>query len=136
MEDIRSIVREILREELARHGHGDARVRREKVSIRNNRDLNAFALRVLELSRSEDVAGQIRAGRLHFELEDSPAVEHTRPQVGRSQGIVSFDRGLVTEKHIARLDRATSISVAKGVCFTPLAKDEIRRKGIKIERKT
>ncbi|KAA3633041.1 MAG: hypothetical protein DWQ08_02445 [Proteobacteria bacterium] len=136
MPDIRSIVREILLEELGRRGDVGTGVRREKVSIRNSQDLNAFALRVLELARNEDVGAEIRAGRLCFELDGAPAADRPRPRAGGQVGAVSFEKGLVTEKHIAKLDRAASIRVGKGVCFTPLAKDEIRRKGIKVERKT
>ena len=45
------------------------------------------------------------------------------------------ERGLVTEKDIAKLPAGlTAIEAGKRVRFTPLARDELRRRGIKIER--
>ncbi len=134
MSDIRAIVREILVEELARHGKGGSSVQRERVRMRNDADLNAFALKVLDLARDGDAAARIRAGQLRFELDGAPPAQAPRTAPVAAAQSASFERGLVTEKHIARLERASSIRVGKAVCFTPLAKDEIRRKGIKVER--
>ncbi len=142
MNDIRSLVRQILAEELGRHGIGAGGPRREPVSIRRSADLDAFALRVLEMARSVDLAAELRSGRLRFELESGSApparsiAETPSARASAPAGAAArFDKGLVTEKHIAGLAHGASISVGKSVCFTPLAKDELRRKGIKVERK-
>lgn len=134
MSDIRAIVREILLEELARHGGAASPVRREKIRIRNDRDLNAFALKVLDLARDPNALERIRSGRLQFELDGAAVADAPRAAPATTAPTRVFERGLVTEKHVATLERAASIRVGKTVCFTPLAKDEIRRKGIKIER--
>ncbi len=142
MKDIRALVRQILAEELGRHGIGTGGPRREPVSIRRSADLDAFALRVLEMARSVDLAAELRSGRLRFELESGSASPSRsiaeRPSARASAPAAAtprFDKGLVTEKHVAGLANGASISVGKSVCFTPLAKDELRRKGIKVERK-
>ena len=48
---------------------------------------------------------------------------------------VSIDKILITERDIGKLDSAEkAINIWKSSRLTPLARDEIRRRGIKIER--
>ena len=137
MSDIRSMVREVLLEELGRlQAERGPNRRSEGVSIRNSQDLNAFALRVLDMSKQRDLASEIRSGRLRFELDGAPGGTGRRTAKEPAPVAATFDKGLITEKHIAGMDRGSRISVGKSVCFTPLAKDEIRRRGIKIERRS
>jgi hypothetical protein len=48
---------------------------------------------------------------------------------------VHFEKGLISERDIAKLPAGlASVQVSKRVRFTPLAQDELRRRGVKIER--
>ncbi|MBL4769056.1 MAG: hypothetical protein JKY94_15320, partial [Rhodobacteraceae bacterium] len=48
---------------------------------------------------------------------------------------VRFERGLVSERDVASLPQdMRRVDVGKTVRFTPLARDELRRRNIKVER--
>jgi hypothetical protein len=50
-------------------------------------------------------------------------------------GTVRLDRGVVSERKVDGLPKGTRIlQIASGVKLTPLAKDRLRQRGIKIER--
>jgi hypothetical protein len=148
--DIRSLIREVLAEELQGMRGGEAgahadtapkpQVREERVAIASDADLNRFVLRVLELAQDGRSVQEIKAGRWAFRLQGGggsrpgPAAEHT---IGSAPAeTVEFDRGLVSERQLAGLSKNARIRAGKRVRFTPLAQDEIRRKGIHVERKT
>ncbi|GJL82615.1 MAG: hypothetical protein DHS20C01_22490 [marine bacterium B5-7] len=139
MSDMRALIREILMEELAglKKGSTFRTPQLEAVAINSNEDLKAFALKVLELSKNRDLKSDIQSGNFQFVLNGGVRGETwTAPMtnISRCEGS-RFEKGLITEKDIARLDAGTrSIATGKNVCFTPLARDEIRRRGIKIER--
>ena len=107
------------------------------VSIQDNNDLNSFALKVLDLAEKSDLKADIESGKVTFTLVTNELVNNS-PEQNQPSSIsdpVPFQKGLVTEKDITGLaDGTSSISVAKTVCFTPLAMDEIRRKGLNIKR--
>jgi len=138
MTEVRTLIRQILLEELGKH---DGIVLQDRipaaVSIRNSDDLNSFALQVLDIAEGSDLKADMQSGKVKFTLLaddrlDNNPVEVQQPSTGN---VVPFLKGVITEKDIARLaDGTTSISVGKTVCFTPLAMDEIRRKGLNIER--
>ena len=143
MSELRALIREVLREELGhlRGGGGVAatpQVREEKVAIANDADLAGFVRRIATLLQDPRSRADIEAGRHVFRLgaggavplqAHMPSVPQTAPQA------VRFERGLVSERDVAALaDGQQRISVGKTVRFTPLAADELRRRGIKIER--
>ena len=139
-DDIRALIREVLAEELkafkasGQGGRDASRPREETVAIAGDRDLNAFAARVMDLARDEQTAADIRAGRYLFRLQsDSGASRQAAAQSSVGQA-VSFDKGLVSERQIAQLPEGAVIRATAKVCFTPLARDEIRRKKIRLER--
>lgn len=118
-------------------------VREEMVSIANDADLNRFALRVLELARDGKSVQEIRNGRWKFRLQQAstaPATQITAPGPGpgvpASSASVEFDRGLVSERQVSALSEDSLVRAGKRVRFTPLAQDELRRKRIRVERKT
>ncbi len=138
MSDIRSLIRQILLEELESYvdtsGHGN---HIESVSIRSNGDLNAFALRVLEIAQTRELKTDLRSGKIKFTLDGNKGDNNqpARPQQSTVSNTILFQKGLVTEKDISRLaGDTTSLNVGKNIFFTPLANDEIRRRGLKIER--
>ena len=139
--DLRQLIREVLNEELAafraRGAPSPAGAKSvETVAIFTDTDLGAFARRVLALGRDARIRADIEAGRYEFRLERAP-----RPPGGVagsaavSGAPASFDRGLVTETQVKALAPGTTrIRAGKSVRFTPLARDEMRKMGIKVER--
>lgn len=140
--DIRQLIREVLSEELAAfRSRGTAAPAPQKhvetVTIASDADLAAFARRVLTLGRDGKTRGEIEAGRYEFRLghETGAPVAVSRPRSGPAGTPVDFAGGLVTENEIRRLPGGvTCVRAGKSVCFTPLAKDEMRRQGIRVER--
>lgn len=163
MDDLRSIIREVLSEELralkASVGGGATGVHREAVSLASDHDLDAFVRRIVQMAADPAKRDAILSGRHVFALSGSAA---TAPQyiapgfvpiptplpslspIAQSAptpvaGAVrqQFSKGLLTEKDVEALPHGTRVvSVAKSVRFTPLARDELRRLNIKIERMT
>lgn len=147
-DEIRAMVRELLQEEL--HGlrgeggaHADTsprpQVREEAVSLTSDAELNAFVHRILELARDGKSVREIEAGRWRFRLHaNGGAAAAPRPPAApglqHTPASLAFDRGLVSERQIAQVPAGSAIRAGKRVRFTPLAWDEIRRKGIRVER--
>jgi hypothetical protein len=142
MSDMRAIIREILLEELGNYVDAPTNESHtEHISINSNSDIKAFALQVLEISQTRDLKNDLQSGKVQFILDrgqdtvgDRGKVP-ARPQQPGNSDPVHFQKGLVTEKDISKLAvNITSINASNAVFFTPLAKDEIRRRGLKIER--
>ena len=138
MSEVRTLIRKILLEELEKHGGiGNQDKDFMSVSIQDNSDLNSFALKVLDLAEKSDLKADIESGKVTFTLVTNELVNNS-PDQNHPSSIsdpVPFQKGLVTEKDISSLaDSTSSISVGKTVCFTPLAMDEIRRKGLNVKR--
>ena len=142
-DDLRTLIREILSHEIANlrtetGAFADTtprpQQREEVVAMRNNADLMAFALKILELAKDGKAVSDIKAGRWQFRLENSTArdLPGTAPLV--SAASAQFERGLIAERQIVNLKPNTQLKVGKRVRFTPLALDEIRRRNIQIER--
>ncbi|MBX3567550.1 MAG: hypothetical protein KF914_05800 [Rhizobiaceae bacterium] len=161
MDDLRSLIREVLTEELralkAAVAGGGTGIQRETVSLASDDDLNAFVRRVLQAAADPAQRDAILSGRHLFSLsgpaaslpryvaQDSlhtPAPTPPMPPIAQSApapvaGAVrrQFSQGLLTEKDVEALPDGTRVvSVGKSVRFTPLARDELRRLNIKIER--
>lgn len=146
MSDLRALIRELLVQEIAALGGGNGSipapvpVREEAVAIRTDADLSAFVSRILTIADDPGLRKDIAAGRYRFRLSENNAMqpEAHQPMVpvrSPQSAKIRFERGLMTEKDVARLpDSASVISIGKSVRFTPLARDELRRRAIKIER--
>ena len=132
-DDLRSVIRELLAEELAAI-QGEAAtpgVREEEVSIDTDEALGAFVKRILELAKDDAARAEIEQGRHVFRLVNVTRPEGAAPKAAPAR----YERGLVTEKDIAKLPAGIeAIEAGKRVRFTPLARDALRRGGIKIER--
>lgn len=154
MGDLRALIREILAEELSSMRAEfacDAAV--EQVSVSTSADLNRFALSVLDRADDPEFVSALRNGRFHFEpLRNvgtpecldrvSRAVERT-PVVRQPETLVTaappkvaeLRKSLITERDLAAVGSGeTRLRVTKTARLTPLANDEARRRGIKIER--
>ncbi len=135
---IRSLVREVLAEELARFkaGRGESNPvaaggpREERVGIRSDGDLAAFVQRMLSLAGDSAARREIEAGRWVFRL----ATDADADSAGDSDAVI-FEKGLISERWIDALPpTAKHLRVGRAVHFTPLARDRARQRGLTIER--
>jgi predicted RNA-binding Zn ribbon-like protein len=121
--ELRGMVRELLRETMARRNGGTAA---EPVRIGNDAELAAFVAQVIEPATLEAV----RAGKLRFTLGAGPAA--VSAPVANS--IAALD-GVITEQKLNRLSATGTITLAPGAVVTPLARDRARQLGLKFERR-
>ncbi len=137
--DIRSLVRQVLSEELAKlRPAANAPTREEAVRIADDRDLDRFVRRILTLSSDGATRRAIEEGRLVFRLSDGPTPSVANSRANSSQPTTAsqrIDKGFVSERQIDALPEGTKVlQVSKAVRFTPLGRDRLRQRGIAIER--
>lgn len=154
MGDLRALIKEILAEELASLRAElacDATV--ERVSVSTSADLNRFALSVLDRANDPGFVSALRNGRLHFEpvrnvgtperVEQPPPTAMRTPVARQPETLVTtmpakvpeLSKSLITERDIAAVANGeTRLRITKTARLTPLANDEARRRGIRIER--
>ncbi len=156
MSDLRALIRELLSEEIAAIRAdllGGPQV--ERVRVGTGADLTEFALSVLRRAQEPGFAAALREGRIRFEPEGAPAhaapapysapVHHAPPPPVAAQPttlvttlpapVPELRKGLVTERDIAAVaEGETRLRITKTARLTPLAGDEARRRGIRIER--
>ena len=136
MTDLRALVRELLTEELTamkRNVPGAPEL--AQVSIHNNAELNSFALHVLKVAKDRNLELEIKTGKFQFQLQGNHNQQNLvepRPQSSSGKYQISGQK-LITEKDLINLT-GDVLRIDDGVCLTPLARDELRRKGIKLER--
>ncbi|MCF3594625.1 hypothetical protein LZG00_11510 [Rhodobacteraceae bacterium LMO-12] len=145
MSSIREEIRAILREEIAALGLGASGPRREAVAIRDSADLTRFAREIAERASDPSFAAALARGEVVFDLTGgsaanpvttSPAAvpRATTTQAPQLQCVLS-EKSLITERDVAALPTGqTSIRLCAKARLTPLAGDELRRRGIKVER--
>ena len=145
MEDLRSLVRELLSEELNKVNKKNSDsindLREEKVVIDNSKHLNSFVRRILDLSKDRKIVTEIMEGKYIFKLSndhqrftDTSDIGNTINNAARS---INFLKGLITERDIMSVgENVSTITIGKFVRITPLAMDEIKKRSIKIERKS
>ena len=146
--EIRSLIRSVLADELKQH-HSKTptpsvptqeMARQEKVRIANDHELTAFVKRIAIACRDEQVRADMATGQHAFKLDkETPPIheENGSPaESSRAGRIAGFDKGFINERQIDALNEDIEIVlIDKAVRFTPLAKDKLRQRGIKIERK-
>ena len=145
MEDLRSLVRELLSEELNKVNKKNSDsindLREEKVVIDNSKHLNSFVRRILDLSKDRKIVTEIMEGKYIFKLSNDHQRFTNTSDIGNtinnSNGSINFLKGLVTERDIMSVgENVSTITIGKFVRITPLAMDEIKKRSIKIERKS
>lgn len=141
VEELRGVIRELLAEELAKvraemgDKPADASIREESVAIASDKDLDAFVKRLMALATDPKARAEIEAGRHRFRLGVPPQTNAPTAPSQAGDTTPHFDRGVVTERDVGKLPPGlTTVRVSKRVRFTPLAKDELRRRGVTIER--
>jgi hypothetical protein len=138
---IRSLIREVLAEELQRlsRERGGApkapklQVREEVVKVGSDAELAAFVAHLLDITRDGDARRDIEQGRWVFRLGRGQGTD--RSAAAPAERSVRIEAGMVTERHVDALPEQTTVLLAgKSVRFTPLARDRLRQRGIGIER--
>lgn len=139
MSDLKEEIRSVLREELILikdELRGKERMVKH-VSIQSSDDLMVFVCNLLDSAKNATFVDQIHEGILRFELSDK---SNTNVKIQNSDKLeqkrqVSISKTLITERDIGNLNASEkTINIWKSSRLTPLAKDEIRRRGITIER--
>jgi phosphohistidine swiveling domain-containing protein len=139
-EEIRKIIRELLVEEIASINKESVSLDQKTtseviVSIRTDEDLMKFVKKILNIVKETDGFSNIENGDIIFHL-DVPSSANLNSRSCTSHPTSNkIEDGLITEYDIAKLDgNITVLQVLKNAKLTPLAKDELRKKGIKMER--
>lgn len=140
MSALREEIRAILREELAAL-RSEASASIEKVRITSTAELDRFARDLVRRAASPDFSRVVAEGQVRFELvgpsASAPPATSTMDIVTSSPPAAAptLDKTLITERDIAALEPSVrSLRLAKRSRLTPLARDEARRRGIRIER--
>jgi hypothetical protein len=103
------------------------RSRADTVRISSDADLDGFVRNLLRLFENPKTRADLRNGRLTFRLAGA-----TRSPGGSTR---RFDRGAVTERHIAELaESGTTLVLGPRAVLTPLARERARALGLKIEK--
>jgi hypothetical protein len=145
VEDLRSLVRELLSEELNKVNKKNSDsindLREEKVVIDNSKHLNSFVRRILDLSKDRKIVTEIMEGKYIFKLSNDHQRFTNTSDIGNtinnSARSINFLKGLITERDIMSVgENVSTITIGKFVRITPLAMDEIKKRSIKIERKS
>ncbi|MFX0541198.1 hypothetical protein ACEWPM_005635 [Roseovarius sp. S4756] len=145
MSSLRDEIRSILREEIEalRAEIPQARAP-ERVQLHGSSDLDRFARDLVTRAQNDPAfAAAVTSGAQRFELLGAmPAPANipaprivTGPANPARAKATELSKKLVTERDIEALDRdARVLRVPKHCRLTPLANDEARRRGIRIER--
>ncbi|KRP89524.1 hypothetical protein AOQ72_00080 [Bradyrhizobium yuanmingense] len=152
--DLRALIRELLAEEIASlRAEMRGAVQEEHVRIGTAADLTAFALSMMRRASDPTFAAALREGRIQFvpELSATPptfvpmAQPADAPFKARPPTLVTtvpatvpeLMKPLITERDIAAVaEGETRLRIGRRSRLTPLAGDEARRRGIRIERST
>ena len=160
--ELRQLIRELLEQEIQALGMQSSlqsvraqvsatpespqyRVQEEFVTMTSDIDLANFVTRMLKLSADPASLSALRTGQLVFKLtavgSNAATATHAVPANQAIQhnkfthDVVSFERGLFTERECTKLDPAVRLlRVGKTVRITPLAADSLRHRGISTQR--
>jgi len=139
MSDLKDEIRNVLRQELMliQQELKSIKPRVEHVNINSSDQLMDFVRELLDRAEERNFVDQIKEGALRFEISDKinkTANLKSDPNLDvRKQA--SINKMLITERDIGDLKTSEkTINIWKSSRLTPLARDEIRRRGISIER--
>jgi len=140
MSSLRDEIRAILHEEIAalraetKGGMPQPSV--ERVTVSSGAELTRFAQNLVQRASDPAFAERVIAGEVIFEPAVPPANAPAPIVTGPARKPPErLDKGLVTERDIAELEKSARIlRIAPHSRLTPLARDEARRRGIRIER--
>ena len=138
--EIRKLIRELLVEEIALINKKSVSLdqkntREEIVSIKTDEDLMNFVKKILNIVKETDGFSNIENGDIIFHLDVPSSANLNSKSCTSHPTSNKIEDGLITEYDIAKLDEnITVLQILKSAKLTPLAKDELRKKGIKMER--
>jgi len=131
-DDLRSLVRDVLREALAQRGVKLSSPS-EAVTIASDGDLSDFIRLLIARLDNPATSTAIRNGQYRFTLNPlspaQPALQKSAP-ANTSQRV----EGVITEQKIEKFKGTGKLVLAPGAVLTPLARDRARKLGLKIER--
>lgn len=150
-EDLRRIVREVLRDVLPAvladeprptSTPGPAASERtptdEVVVLRDDADLHTFIRRVLALADDPRTRADLYSGRHRFRLgvgAEPAGVGSTGSPAGPPAGVHRLERGAVTEHRVKEAAAAGArLVLGPGAVLTPLARDKARALGVVVEK--
>lgn len=148
-EDIRRLVREVLRDALpaikampAAAGGLAQRIRtalgggkQVEVTIAQDGDLNGFARDLIAAADDAELREAVRNGTVTFALARGTGANASVAQAKPAQATHRVDKGLITETMVTEIGRSASrITIGKGVVVTPLGRDRARELKIEIVR--
>jgi len=141
IDSIRSEIRRILREEIHALGlAGNPPAHRvEPVRLDSNADVLQFARAILARAGDTDFVAAVQAGQMQFVLQRTTAVQSAAiPAASPASAAMPWSgKNLLTEKDIAHVPQGQRVlRLSRNCRLTPLAQDEARRRGIKLERST
>ena len=144
MENLRYLIREVLKEELdslkEKTKTINSTVKEEEVRIQSSSDLNDFANRIIKMSQDPVINAELRTGKHIFRLsndrQESPIEAHQPiSKMFRKDHNIIFEGGIITLRDVETMTKNTKVvTVGNSTHCTPLALDEMRRRKIKIER--
>ena len=138
MSELKDEIRNVLRQELMliQQELKSIKPRVEHVNINSSDELMDFVHELLNRAEERNFVDQIKEGSLRFEISEKVKIGNLKsdPNLNvRKQASIS--KMLITERDIGNLKASEkTISIWKSSRLTPLARDEIRRRGISIER--
>ena len=138
MSELKDEIRNVLRQELMliQQEFKSIKPRVEHVNINSSDELMDFVHELLNRAEERNFVDQIKEGGLRFEISEKVKTGNLKsdPNLNvRKQASIS--KMLITERDIGNLKASEkTISIWKSSRLTPLARDEIRRRGISIER--
>ena len=147
-EMISALIRDILHEELELVRNKKRKIkkkeviqkniRRERISISSDIDLQKLIRKIIELFKTEDGKKDFLEGNIVFHLDEteknSIQIDEQMSQ-GEKRHIEKFERKLLSERLVDEFPQETKLVVlGKKVRTTPLARDRLRQRGILIER--
>lgn len=141
MPDLRELIREILVEVLdSMPERQRADVRHEHITLGCSADLNDFVKSVVERAQDSTFADAVRDGRHVFDLDRSSLQVERRPPIApivssMPTEVATLTKALITERDLAQFTpRRGRLQIGSKSRLTPLAADELRRRGVTIER--
>ena len=139
MSELKDEIRNVLRQELMliQQELKSIKPRVERVNIHSSDQLMDFVRELLDRVEERNFVDQIKEGALRFEISDKiNKTDNLKSDPNldiRKQATIN--KMLITERDIGDLKTSEkTINIWKSSRLTPLARDEIRRRGISIER--
>ena len=134
-DEIRAVLREEIAAILAEETASDTGSQIEKVRISSSAELNRFVQELVRRASDPNFAASVTRGEWTFDLDLAPAMPSAPIVSGPRQAEPArVVKPLVAERDIADLEPGSSLLVTPSTRLTPLALDEARRRGIRIER--